>query len=747
MQREEVIVFETTIPVFQPPSWKIPFIYNTDDSKREAVTGIGTQIRSSNLVKQQGYFRNEGIVDGKTYTASDRGWLDGGSGPRSLTSVGVADVVPKFMGETAITRAAAAVTSIAGAFTGNNTPKVRSTEEAKDENDEWEVGFDNYFAWELRKQLQGVPNLYPAPERIENHNLCDHCALLVLSLLTVKLRMPHHWEFPSSCPLCSLIEYAISRFNCPLSGSVRRRNFQILWKSDINSGTEVPILRLCSDILQGLWEETEVPPDATTQLGFPMLPASKTFRFALLRQWLKWCDEKHNCKREGKEPPRLLYVGTSPTDAPRLVKGRTLMPRRYIAVSHRWGLEREKREKYCTTRKNFEAHQREITQLAPTFKDVIEIAQALGVEYVWIDSLCIIQYDDTDWDEQVKFMQSVYTSAYCTIAATSAQDMNQRFLDRAIRQDEYICILNHDSGGRRIFICTDASDFDTEVDNAGLNTRAWILQERLLASRTIHFGAHQMYWECGEGVYCEDLTRLKTSDKKRNFRLDPEFPRLLQDSGVATTLYFIQSLLQDYSSRCLSRDEDRAVAIHGLEGRITLALDCKCRYGIFDLFRHRNLLWRRSDHALEPIHYKARKVPSWSWMAYRGSIKFMDVSPYRQLELFNPLNFDPQDGSILITRVWTARMPDKTVAELNSMRGDPGSFSSLMSSTVWYDNDKQDHQPLVVIIARDEEDGVLFVIVVKKLEEVGNNYVRVGAGWLSGVFNILSLENADARLL
>jgi hypothetical protein len=103
-------------------------------------------------------------------------------------------------------------------------------------------------------------------------------------------------------------------------------------------------------------------------------------------------------------------------------------------------------------------------------------------------------------------MQDVYASAYCTVAATSAVDSNAGFLKRRIRS-EHVYVRNG-FFGRKVCVCTGVADFDGGVENAPLNTRAWVLQERLLSCRTIHFGAEQMYFECGKGVYCEDLTKL-----------------------------------------------------------------------------------------------------------------------------------------------------------------------------------------------------------------------------------------------
>jgi hypothetical protein len=101
-------------------------------------------------------------------------------------------------------------------------------------------------------------------------------------------------------------------------------------------------------------------------------------------------------------------------------------------------------------------------------------------------------------------MEDVFSSAYCTVAATSAVDSNGGFLERTIG-NEPVYIQDSD---QQVYVCTSVADFDKDVENAQLNKRAWVMQERLLSCRTIHFSAGLIYGECGEGVYCEDLIHL-----------------------------------------------------------------------------------------------------------------------------------------------------------------------------------------------------------------------------------------------
>lgn len=247
------------------------------------------------------------------------------------------------------------------------------------------------------------------------------------------------------------------------------------------------------------------------------LPTTSPARFTLLREWLRRCNESHSCNGTFVEtktflPTRLLYVGnTNDPDSLRLVLATRIDGAKYIALSHRWGkISEDEKEEFCTTKDN--VNQRlsnfDISDLPKTFQDAIKVTRELHVSYLWIDSLCIIQAGDDgkDWESEAKLMESVYSSAYCTIAATSARDMKDGFLDRKV-STEYLYV--QDTSGQRFYICAGTDDFEVDVDKAELNTRAWVMQERVLSRRIIHFSANQMYWECGKGVHCENLTWMK----------------------------------------------------------------------------------------------------------------------------------------------------------------------------------------------------------------------------------------------
>jgi len=182
------------------------------------------------------------------------------------------------------------------------------------------------------------------------------------------------------------------------------------------------------------------------------------------------------------------------------------MPGKFVALSHQWGSFTQHR-KFCTYKKNFEALQRgiRVTELPKTFYDAVVVTRNLGVQYLWIDSLCIIQDDAEDWEKESTLMEQVYSSAYVTIAASCASGTDDGFLKKRPER-QYVTITT--TAGTPYYLCEAIDDFSTDVDHGELNSRGWVLQERALSRRTIYFTEKQSYWECGGGVRCETLTKM-----------------------------------------------------------------------------------------------------------------------------------------------------------------------------------------------------------------------------------------------
>jgi len=93
----------------------------------------------------------------------------------------------------------------------------------------------------------------------------------------------------------------------------------------------------------------------------------------------------------------------------------------YIALSHCWG---NTHNQVKTLKSNIQKRKHEICwdELNQSYKDAISLTRRLGFNFLWIDSLCIVQDDPDDWEQQSARMSSIYENSFLTICATRAKD-------------------------------------------------------------------------------------------------------------------------------------------------------------------------------------------------------------------------------------------------------------------------------------------------------------------------------------
>jgi hypothetical protein len=231
--------------------------------------------------------------------------------------------------------------------------------------------------------------------------------------------------------------------------------------------------------------------------------------------------------------------------------------------------------------------------------------------------------------------------------------------------------------------------------------------------------------------YCVPNWDLFLSPRQEEYlKYDQIFPSRLMTSSSDLTVEFLNSLFEDYSKRGLTKKSDRCVAMAGLEARIAGALKCESRYGTFQKYLHRNLLWKASDSKVERIAYNTRHVPSWSWMAYHGGIQFMDIDPAKA-GWVDSLWFDKECEHALITDVaefrdCTSQLDGEDYVVLDN--------SGVERGRIQYDVEDGEElykeRCVVVGISRafSEQDSVLCYILIVRPTGVDAEFKRVGIG-------------------
>lgn len=213
--------------------------------------------------------------------------------------------------------------------------------------------------------------------------------------------------------------------------------------------------------------------------------------------WGRSCLDDHEACRQDVThhglPTRVIDLGGTEEDIPHLYEsdGEDLP---YVALSHCWGgkipsstIEANKLER-CTEMK--------IDELPQTFQDAVQVTRALGIRYLWIDALCIIQDSREDWFKEAAKMASLYAGAAVVISALEAASSTAGFLGK---RRVPLAILNDKYGIQKLL-----KDYNEYFEDCLLARRGWCMQERLLAPIILHFGRDQMYWECRRCVTSED---------------------------------------------------------------------------------------------------------------------------------------------------------------------------------------------------------------------------------------------------
>ena len=256
----------------------------------------------------------------------------------------------------------------------------------------------------------------------------------------------------------------------------------------------------------------------------------------------------------------------------------------------------------------------------------------LGVRYLWIDALCIVQNDREDWVHEASLMGIVYSQALFTISADASKDTSTGILlKRSSRHNTSVALpwpLDEPEDGlgpMSLHVIPDFKNFKEELAISPLAQRGWTFQERALSARIVHFGSELCYWECKEACIGENEEIGKYSIQDEFFHLKDMF--LSFDSTIEIPTSKLHDkwawVMSHFSSRQLTKGSDFFPALEGVASLFANKNklgNYLCGLWEDEFLRH--LLWL-SDHSLSGStrnRSTAFRAPSWSWAAIEGPV-------------------------------------------------------------------------------------------------------------------------------
>ncbi|CAN9469871.1 unnamed protein product [Alternaria alternata] len=355
------------------------------------------------------------------------------------------------------------------------------------------------------------------------------------------------------------------------------------------------------------------------------------------KSWIEQCKLHEHCPelRVPQLPTRVLDISND--------KVRLHVPRNeqhhYCALSYSWGGPQPIR----TLTGNIESHKAgiRITDLPQTIQDAIRFSRQLGIKYLWIDSLCIVQDSVEDKHREIARMASIYQNAFATIAATNTSRCTDGFLSKRVRPEREIIIEDLP------WSCDDGSfgqislhwQFWRRVDQEPLNQRAWTLQERVLSPRVLSFGSYQLAWECQTARYTDGGNPRSVYDmginRLESYIFSPLTASTVEKSPQGMFLHYTWTdAVMDLSRRKITEESDKLPAISGVAQQMHLITGDSYLAGLWKASLHLELMWLQDAAAEDFLHAKrptTYRAPSWSWASVEGTVTFS--GPFEEEDL------------------------------------------------------------------------------------------------------------------
>ena len=374
--------------------------------------------------------------------------------------------------------------------------------------------------------------------------------------------------------------------------------------------------------------------------------------------WLAACQDKHeSCphRRSPVLPTRVVDIGEGENSPIRLQIDQSGTQGQYAALCYCWGGD----QPYKTIISNLDSYTKELasTVFPKTLSDAIQVCRRVGLRYIWIDALCIVQDDPNDKAREISQMGRIYKDATLTIMAASAKSVYEGFLDDTKIDAPGAKLPFHidkDSFGA-VFVRSNYASRSYFLDEEPIFNRAWTLQEMLLSSRIIMFDSYQVTLKCGRERFLPTMDTYLHLELRLDSRTSTHHEILeefhleklaneyreqasvtsqdaegFMKSGFSTQCQMWATVMAEYSRRDMSLLDDRYRALAGITEELQNIWGGEYVAGFWKDSLVQHLGWVGGVGANKQFGGRKREKrlegPSWSWMSHPSSVSIDPVA-------------------------------------------------------------------------------------------------------------------------
>ncbi|OCL14847.1 HET-domain-containing protein, partial [Glonium stellatum] len=343
----------------------------------------------------------------------------------------------------------------------------------------------------------------------------------------------------------------------------------------------------------------------------PALRVKDSVNFGKVRSWLLRCECLQHPRVEGL-PVKLRLID---------VRRRCLVlhvPQnaRYVALSYTWGKLQRNFLRALTSNVGGLTVQGSISPedhlLPRTIRDAMVVVHNIGGQYLWVDSLCILQNDENDKAEQIDAMASIYVSAAFTIVAAAGHDADAGLpgvLETPREKGQ------HSEAVQGLRLVNQLRSAREVLDASWWNSRGWTYQERVLSKSMLIFSASQVYFKCPHQLTCEDIV-------SNGGFYEPNHPDSVSFMSDSVSFYNYQLAVANYTTRNLSSDFDGLRAFLGVADLLGSLLCSGFVFGLPESYFDMALLWHPKSDLRRRVNEGSNEplFPSWAWAGWSGQI-------------------------------------------------------------------------------------------------------------------------------